>query len=230
MPRSCTPRTRRAGSRLDEHEERVSAALAARTFDDLAALTADLVPAANRAPPRPQLSLVSTDGDEPDRVTAISPKATGSGPWSVHKITYANVLLGSVTLDLTEATLPEPATIEVNCTQLLGQITIRVPLGTTVRMETANVLGDASVKHIGEPDPAMPDGGRPGHQHPRRGLRPRPQAAADLATPRSLSGVMDELFAPPVVRMEAALAELPLTATRSPLSSSSRSWSSPFPR
>ena len=74
------------------------------------------------------------------------------GPWSVHKITYANVLLGSVTLDLTEATFPA-RTIEVSCTQLLGQITIRVPLGTTVRMETANVLGDTSVKHIGEPDP-----------------------------------------------------------------------------
>jgi hypothetical protein len=77
------------------------------------------------------------------------------GPWSVHKITYANVLLGSVTLDLTEATFPA-RTIEVNFTQLLGQITIRVPLGTTVRLETANVLGDASVKHVGEPDPSTP--------------------------------------------------------------------------
>ncbi len=138
---------------LDEHEERVSAALAARTFDDLTVLTADLVPV--QAPARPQLSLVPTAADEPDRVTAVFAESNRQGPWSVHKITYANVLLGSVTLDLTEATFPE-RTIEVNCTQLLGQITIRVPLGTTVRLETANVLGDASVKHIGEPDPARP--------------------------------------------------------------------------
>lgn len=138
---------------LDEHEERVSAALAARTFADLTVLTADLVPV--EAPARPQLSLVPAAADEPDRVTAVFAESNRKGPWSVHKITYASVLLGSVTLDLTEATFPA-RTIEVNCTQLLGQITIRVPLGTTVRLETANVLGEASVKHIGLPDPTRP--------------------------------------------------------------------------
>ena len=148
---------------LAEHEERVSAALTARTFDDLTGLTADLVPMETPAAP-PQLSVVpgtvSISGDppgadEPDRITAVLAESNRQGSWSVHKITYANVLLGSVTLDLTEATFPA-RTIEVSCTQLLGQITIRVPLGTTVRMETANVLGDTSVKHIGEPDPSRP--------------------------------------------------------------------------
>lgn len=58
-------------------------------------------------------------------------------------------------IDLTEATL-ESGTIEVNCTQLLGSIKIRVPLGTNVRIEMTDVLAESSVKGIGEPDPAMP--------------------------------------------------------------------------
>lgn len=133
---------------LVEHEERVEAALAARTFDDLTVLTADLVP--TETPGRAPLQT-----GEPDRITAVLAESKRGGPWSVHRITYANVFMGSITLDLTEATFPA-STIEVSCTQLLGQITIRVPLGATVRMETANVLGDTSVKHVGEPDPSRP--------------------------------------------------------------------------
>jgi hypothetical protein len=115
---------------LDEHTERTTAALNARTFDELAALTSDLVPA-----PPTALTPVRTpavyDGDEPDRVTAMLAESNRTGPWPVRRVTQANVFLGSVTLDLTEATFPARE-IEVNCTQLLGQITIRVPLGTTV--------------------------------------------------------------------------------------------------
>ena len=138
---------------LVEHEERVDAALAARTFDDLTVLTADLVP--GHAAPAPGLPPGADPGTSRTGSPRYSPRASAPGPWSVHKITYANVFMGSVTLDLTEATFPA-GTIEVSCTQLLGQITIRVPLGTTVRMETANVLADTSVKHVGEPDPARP--------------------------------------------------------------------------
>ena len=139
---------------LDEHTERTTAALNARTFDELAALTSDLVPApptALRSVPAP----VVYDGEEPDRVTAMLAESKRTGPWQVRRITQANVFMGSVTLDLTEATFATQE-IVVNCTQLLGQITIRVPLGTTVRIEAANVLGDSSVKHIGEPDQSMP--------------------------------------------------------------------------
>jgi hypothetical protein len=33
---------------------------------------------------------------------------------------------------------------------------LRVPLGVTIVDEVTNVMGDTSVKDIGEPDPAMP--------------------------------------------------------------------------
>ena len=91
---------------LDEHTERTTAALNARTFDELAALTSDLVP----APPTALLTPVRTpavyDGDEPDRVTAMLAESNRTGPWQVKRVTQANVFLGSVTLDLTEATFP----------------------------------------------------------------------------------------------------------------------------
>jgi hypothetical protein len=139
---------------FDEHTERTAAAINARTFDDLTALTSDLVPSVP-AVPAPAPVPTAYGGDEPDRVTAMLADTKRVGPWPVRRITQANVIMGSVTLDLTEATFPAQQ-IEVNCAQFLGQITIRVPLGTTVRIEAANVLGDSSVKHIGEPDRAMP--------------------------------------------------------------------------
>jgi hypothetical protein len=66
-----------------------------------------------------------------------------------------NVVLGSSVLDLTEATFTSRE-VEVSCTQFLGSITIRVRPGTTVRFEAANVLGDSSVKGVGEPAGSEP--------------------------------------------------------------------------
>jgi hypothetical protein len=142
---------------LEEHTERTTAAMNARTFDELAALTTDLVPTPPTAlrPVRAPAAPAVYDAEAPDRVTAMLAESKRTGPWQVRRVTQANVFMGSVTLDLTEATFATQE-IEVNCTQFLGQITIRVPLGTTVRIEAANVLGDSSVKHIGEPDQAMP--------------------------------------------------------------------------
>ena len=138
---------------LEEHSERTSAALGARTFDDLTVLTADLVPA---AAPRPAyLSLVPDlatvpDTAEPERLTAILAESNRKGPLTVGRRIQVNVMLGSSVVDLTEATFTSRE-VEIACTQLLGSITIRVRPGTTVRFEAANVLGDSSVKDVGEP-------------------------------------------------------------------------------
>ena len=136
---------------LDEHAERTSAALEAKTFDDLTGLTADLVPSA--APPttvsRGHLSLVPDTGD-PERITAMLAESNRKGPLTVGRQLQVNVVVGSAVVDLTEATFASRE-VEINCTQFLGSITIRVRPGTTVRIEAANVLGDSSVKNIGEP-------------------------------------------------------------------------------
>ena len=130
---------------LDEHAERTSAALEAKTFDDLTVLTADLVPAA----PRPALSLVAHN-EEPEQITAMLAESNRKGPVTIGRRLAVKVLLGSSVIDLTEATFTA-AEVEITCTQLLGSITIRVRPGTTVRFEAANVLGDSTVKRIGEP-------------------------------------------------------------------------------
>jgi Domain of unknown function (DUF1707)/Cell wall-active antibiotics response 4TMS YvqF len=143
---------------LDEHAERTSAALEAKTFDDLSGLTSDLVPVAAGPPTllRPShLSLVPSTGDDPDRITAMLAESNRKGPLTVGRSIQINVVLGSSVVDLTEATFTSRE-VELVCTQFLGSITIRVRPGTTVRLEAANVLGDSSVKHIGEPDTGEP--------------------------------------------------------------------------
>lgn len=133
----------------DEHSERTAAALTARTFDDLAALTVDLVPA-------PPTALVAVpDRAEPVRLTAMLAETKRAGPWSAPHTIQVSVLLGSAVVDLTEATFPSRQVV-INCTQLLGSVVVRVPPGTNVRVDAANVLGDSSVKHIGEPNDRQP--------------------------------------------------------------------------
>jgi hypothetical protein len=135
----------------DEHSERTEAALTARTFDDLAALTADLVPAQ-----RTSAALVAVpDRAEPERVTAVLAESKRTGPWLAPRTLDVNVLLGSAVVDLTEATFASRQVV-INCTQFMGSIVVRVLPGTAVRVEAANVLGDSSVKEIGEPNDAHP--------------------------------------------------------------------------
>lgn len=137
---------------LDEHAERTGAALQARTFDDLTGLTSDLVPAA----PRPVgASCVLPDQGDPDRVNAMLAETKRVGPCTVGRRVQVSVFLGSALLDLTEATFTARE-VEVNCTQFLGSITIRVRPGTAVRVEATNVLAESSVKRIGAPDDREP--------------------------------------------------------------------------
>lgn len=134
----------------DEHDERTTVALSARTFADLTGLTADLVPAGRPAP-----LAVLPDAGEPDRVTAMCGEAKRNGPLTIGRSIQVNVILGSAVLDLTEARFTSRE-VEVSCTQFLGSITMRVRPGTTVRIDAANVLADASVKRVGEPDDREP--------------------------------------------------------------------------
>ncbi len=138
---------------VDEHEERTTAVLHAKTFDDLTALTADLVPMTALPVPRAGSALSATT--EPDRLTAVLASTKRVGVWRVGRAAAANVFMGDVLIDLTEATF-ESDVIELTCNQVMGSTKIRVPLGTRVTLEAVNVLADSSVKGIGDPDPSMP--------------------------------------------------------------------------
>jgi hypothetical protein len=147
-----------ADGRIDdqEHSERLLAALRAKTFDDLIPLTADLVPsspvpaAASSYPPA-----AATGPSDPDRITVALTDVKRVGPWRVRRRSNVNVLLGSALLDLTEASF-DTLDVELNVTQLMGSLTIRVPAGFTVRDETVKVMGSTTIKLVGEPDPRCP--------------------------------------------------------------------------
>ncbi len=131
----------------EEHTERLLAALRAKTFGELRPLTADL------GPQLPSAEVAPTP--DPDRMTAALTEVTRKGSWLVRRRSYATVFLGGIRLDLTEATFEAPV-VEVNVTQVLGTMLLRVPAGTTIRNETASVLGDTSIRGLGRPDPAGP--------------------------------------------------------------------------
>jgi Domain of unknown function (DUF1707) len=144
---------------LAEHQDRTQAALEAKTFDDLTALTADLVPEqtlpVHRNVAGKQLVVVDGAIAEPDKMSTVMSAVRREGRWRVRAHSVANNVMGDIKLDLTQATFDAPV-VEVSGTQLMGSMLLRVPAGVTVVDEVTNVLGDTSVKDVGEPDPSMP--------------------------------------------------------------------------
>lgn len=144
---------------LDEHQERTDAALRAKTFDELAALTTDLVPQqslpVHQNPSGKQL--VVTDGANPDSdsLSTIMSTTKREGVWRMRAHSVANNVMGDIKLDLTQATFDAPV-VELTGTHLMGSLLLRVPAGVTIVDEVTNVLGETSIKDIGEPDPTMP--------------------------------------------------------------------------
>ncbi len=143
---------------LDEHQERTQAALEAKTFDDLTDLTADLVPLQSlpvHAPAGRQL--VVRDGANPDsdKMSTVMSTVKREGSWRIRAHSVVNNLMGDIKLDLTQATFDAPV-VELTGTQLMGSMLLRVPPGVTIVNEVTNVMGETSVKDIGEPDPRMP--------------------------------------------------------------------------
>ncbi|HEX8510977.1 MAG TPA: DUF1707 domain-containing protein [Propionibacteriaceae bacterium] len=143
-----------AEGRIDdeEHGERLEATLVAKTFDDLLPLTADLLPAPPFSVPRPATPPVQARSGQPGQLTAVLSETKKVGVWHLGQRTNVNVVMGSMHLDLTEAVVDGPV-IEVNLTQLMGSFLLRVPTGATIRVESGNVLGETSVKGLGQPDP-----------------------------------------------------------------------------
>ena len=143
---------------LDEHQERTQAALEAKTFDDLTDLTADLVPLQSLPVHAPaDRQLVVRDGANPDsdKMSTVMSTVKREGSWRIRAHSVVNNLMGDIKLDLTQATFDAPV-VELTGTQLMGSLLLRVPPGVTIVNEVTNVLGETSIKDIGEPDPSMP--------------------------------------------------------------------------
>ena len=143
----------------EEHDERLEQVLAARTFDDLVPLTADLVPL-DPAPttvssPAPAFVVGTGSITEADRMVAVFGGVERKGRWRVRARSQVLALFGGVDLDLREADFDAPV-VELDVQACFGGVEIKVPAGMTVRNETVNIFGGTEVKNLGEPVEGAP--------------------------------------------------------------------------
>jgi hypothetical protein len=145
----------------EEHDERVEALMAAKTFDDLIPITRDLVvigtPGAVAAPQSTSRFTIDTTGQNPDsdKMIAIFGGVTRSGRWRVRKNIHALALFGGMDLDLRNAIFEAPV-VEISGFWCFGGIDIKVGEGIEVRDQTAGVFGGTDIRDIGDPLPGAP--------------------------------------------------------------------------
>jgi hypothetical protein len=145
----------------EEHDERVEALMAAKTFDDLIPITRDLVaigpPSAVATPQSTSRFTIDTTGQNPDsdNMIAIFGGVTRSGRWRVRKNIHALALFGGMDLDLRNAIFEAPV-VEISGFWCFGGIDIKVGEGIEVRDQTAGVFGGTDIRDIGDPLPGAP--------------------------------------------------------------------------
>jgi Domain of unknown function (DUF1707)/Cell wall-active antibiotics response 4TMS YvqF len=125
----------------EEYEERVSAALTARTHGELLPLTSDLPVAGGAVGPLPVQ-------DKP--IIAVMADESRSGRWAVPAQLRSVAVMGSVKLDLTEA-VPTARETHLNCVSIMGDVSIIVPEGVDVRMDGTAIMGEKTVKKLRTP-------------------------------------------------------------------------------
>lgn len=146
----------------EELDERLSATMAAKTFDDLAPLTADLVPGSMQGrsvgaistasvPPIDRANASSTT----DSTIAIFGSTERRGPWRARRHVSNITLFGGTRLDFREATF-EADVCEVNVFCLFGGVDLDIPEGVAVRNEAVAVFGGSDVRHVAPPQPGAP--------------------------------------------------------------------------
>ncbi len=129
---------------VDELEDRVSAAYAARTRRELERLTAD-VSAEPATAPATDSNLTVKEGPGGDRwVISIMGGHDKRGRWRVApRCTVLNIMGGS-DIDLNDAELSQPVT-EINMYSIMGGGEIRVPHGTEVHVSNFALMGGNDV-------------------------------------------------------------------------------------
>jgi hypothetical protein len=119
----------------EELDERLEAALGARTYRELAVLTADLPAASGRA--------AGAVAPKPKDVMRLQRRGGGVsqvGSWVVPKRMEINVVGGSVRLDFTEAVITEP-TLQVDAYVRGGRLLIVTKPGIVVDASEVSMVG-----------------------------------------------------------------------------------------
>jgi len=138
-----------------EHSERMQAAAAAQTFDDLVPLTRDLVALddprtmAAQARSRPPAT-----GAEPELIVTLFGATQRSGRWQPRRNLSVLNLFGATELDLRQATFTDN-TCEINVFCLFGSVEVVVPEGADVHNSALAVFGSSEAKET-QPVPGSP--------------------------------------------------------------------------
>lgn len=144
----------------DEHDERMSAAMTARTFDELIPLTSDLAPLEKplplSAPERVNLPTIDrgSASSDLDNMTTIFGDLKRQDRWRVRKHASSFILFGESKLDMRDAIF-EDAEVDLGGFVCFGEIKILVPEGVNVRDNTSTILGETSIKGLA-PHPEGP--------------------------------------------------------------------------
>ena len=142
---------------FEEHDERLNAAYAARTFAELDRLTADLIPpSAGLAQPRP------VTAHTPERRFTAGPPAMGpvlrnsttvmttlrpGAPLQVPQETSLVVILGDARIDLVNATFASEL-VRINLSVFMGDVKIRVAEGIHIVSALSNIMGDFKTSNL----------------------------------------------------------------------------------
>jgi hypothetical protein len=121
---------------IDEFGERSAVAYAARTHDELAELTGDLLPgqATRHVAPRDPAP------ESAPPVVAIFSGARRTGRWRPARREKAVAVFGGVELDLREAQLPA-GDMRLSAVAVFGGIDVTVPPGTRVELSGFSLFG-----------------------------------------------------------------------------------------
>lgn len=144
----------------EEHDARLTAAMQAKTFDDLTPLTVDLVPSPNQGR---TVGAFSSPGVPVDRANASTEAETTfavfagmsrKGAWRARRNISNVTLFGGSEFDFSQATF-ESDVCELQIYCAFGGVEITVPPGVNVRNETVAIFGGTEVKRI-TPQPGAP--------------------------------------------------------------------------
>ncbi len=143
---------------LEELDERLEATFRARTYADLVPITADLPVQPTHTPtvvPRP-VAAPPVSGPRYDSSVAIMSETTRVGPWQVRDGHSALALMGSVTLDLREASF-ESREVTLNANAIMGEVKVVVGPRAVVLVEGIGVMGEFKEQRARVDPEAGPD-------------------------------------------------------------------------
>lgn len=126
---------------LDELEERLELTWQAKTYGDLVPITLDLAQAAPMPTTAPAPRPSGLPGVGHASSTAIMGDCKRRGVWHLPAHHSAFSLMGSVTLDLRQATL-ESADTQINASAIMGDVKIIVPAHMNVVVDGTPIMGD----------------------------------------------------------------------------------------